>query len=72
MDKDIVYMATSAMNWIEIVTLCSCLVTILGSPIAFALYLGNKMDAIRKDISEESKDFHSRLSKIEEQRKSPS
>lgn len=56
------------MGWTEIITLSSCLVTILGSPVAFALYLGSKMDAIRKDISEESKDFHARLRLIEERR----
>lgn len=57
------------MDWPEIITLCACLVIILGSPVAFALYLGSKMDAIRKDISEESKDFHARMRVIEERRK---
>jgi hypothetical protein len=57
------------MNWSETITFTACLVTILGSPVAFALYLGSKIDALRKDISDESKDFHARLRIIEERRK---
>lgn len=56
------------MEWKEIIVLSSCLVTILGSPIAFALYLGNKMDSLKNQIDVESKDFHGRLCAIEERR----
>ncbi len=58
------------MDWTQVIMLSSCLVTILGSPIAFALYLGNKFDSLSSKIDSESKDFHARLSVIESTRKS--
>lgn len=57
------------MNWVEIIALCSSLAAILGAPIAFALYLGSKIDALAKDMKDESRDFHARLRLIEERRK---
>ena len=56
------------MHWTEIFALTACLATILGAPIAFALYLGGKIDSLRKEINDESRDFHARMRIIEEQR----
>ena len=54
---------------LEVVGVIGGIATILALSLGPMLYLGNKIDNIRKDIAEESKDFHGRLCAIETQNK---
>ena len=40
------------MDWKEAIMFASCLMAILSSPFALALYLGNKMNALSKELTE--------------------
>ncbi|KKN67925.1 hypothetical protein LCGC14_0457120 [marine sediment metagenome] len=57
------------MDWkiaFEIAGLLGGVATVLAFFLVPALYLGAKIDAFRRDIQAEMKDFHTRLLKIEE------
>lgn len=47
------------MDWIQVII-------ILAAFSGFFLFLFSKMDGIRKDIHDETKDFHGRLCALEE------
>lgn len=43
----------------------ACLFTILSVNIGLFLHVGNKIDSLRKDVTDEMKDFHGRLCSLE-------
>jgi hypothetical protein len=57
------------MNWsmtLEIIGLIGGIVTMLAFFLMPMLWLGSKIDALREEVTKETKDFHGRLCAIEE------
>jgi hypothetical protein len=60
------------MDWkvtLEIFAVIGGVATVFGLFLAPMFWLGSKIDAMRTEMHEESKDFHARLCAIEERNK---
>jgi hypothetical protein len=54
------------MDLTSLLTIVACMFTILGVMIGLFLYLANKIDSFKTEMSQEMRDFHGRLCAIEE------